>query len=236
MYVRERTIRRAAERKAKKAAEKAARKQSAQTPQPPPAPAPRPETQPVSNHANATHNGTSNQLIVGGERLEDFQALTANLTSHFQPANPHEQSLVNDLAHGRWMLWRRQRAFNAIEASVYAAQPDEAKWAEPEFKRLSLAHRYLTQAERAYTRALKNVEAFAKERAKTLRWETMHDLALQRLQLQQTKHEMAVARAVAREAQVDARSAKNAVSSPLPPQPNVSQDAPAPSQPCHISN
>jgi hypothetical protein len=210
MYVRERTIRRAAERKAKKAAEKAARKQSAQTPQPPPAPAPCPETQPVSNHANATHNGTSNQLIVAGERLEDFQALTANLTSHFQPANPHEQALVNDLAHGRWMLWRRQRAFNAIEASVYAAQPDEAKWAEPEFKRLSLAHRYLTQAERAYTRALKNVEAFAKERAKTFRWEAMRDLALQRLQLQKAKQEFAVA-----------RSAKNAVSSPLPPQPNV---------------
>ena len=113
------------------------------------------------------------------------------------------------------MLWRRQRSQRAIEADVHASQPDPAKWSEVEFKRIALSDRYLTQAIRAYNRALKNVESFAKERAKSVRWEAMHDLALQRLQLQQAKHEFAVAKAINREEEALFRSAKNAESSPF---------------------
>jgi hypothetical protein len=134
---------------------------------------------------------------------------------HFQPSNPEEQHLVEDLAHGRWMLWRRQRAQRAIEADVHSSQPDPAKWTETEFKRIALSDRYLTQATRAYQRALKNVEAFAKERAKSFRWQAMHDLALQRLHLQQSKHEFALSNAIAKEQEALFRSAKCADSSPF---------------------
>ena len=169
----------------------------------------------MSNQNAATHHGTSNQLIVAGERLEDFTNLTNTLVQHFQPSNPEEQHLVEDLAHGRWMLWRRQRAQRAIEADVHSSQPDPAKWTETEFKRIALSDRYLTQATRAYQRALKNVEAFAKERAKSFRWQAMHDLALQRLHLQQSKHEFALSNAIAKEQEALFRSAKCADSSPF---------------------
>ena len=88
---------------------------------------------------------------------------------------------MEDLAHGRWFLWRRRRAFIAIEADVYNTQPDQAQWTETEFKRLALAERYRTQAERAYNRALNNVENFAKHRPEIQRLEATHHLALERL-------------------------------------------------------
>jgi hypothetical protein len=214
--VRERTLRRAAERQARKAADKAARQQQSMPVTPnAPARAPAPSTSDGRTEANrtnaTTHNGASQRLIVAGERLEDFETLLANLVQQYEPRTPEEHSLVEDLAHGRWFLWRRRRAFITIEADVYNIEPDPAKWTDAEFKRLALAERYRTQAERAYNRALKNVEAFAKDRLKTQRLEAAHDLALQRLQLQKAKHELAVTKA-------EIRSAKNAFSSPNRPE------------------
>jgi len=172
--------------------------------------------------ANATiHNGCSEKLIVEGERLEDFHALVASLVDHYQPADPHEQSLVEDLAHGRWILWRRRLAFNSVESEVYAFQPNEGKWTEAEFKRIALADRYRTTAERSFNRALKNVEAFSKERVKTYRWEATYDLAVRRLELAKQKHEWQVLKATMKAKNLPPppepafRSAKNAVSSPV---------------------
>jgi hypothetical protein len=93
------------------------------------------------------------------------------------------------------MLWRRQRAFNSVESDVYAFQPSEAKRTEAEFKRIALADRYRATAERSSNRALKNVEAFSKERVKTYCWEATYDLAVRRLELAKKKHELAVVKA-----------------------------------------
>jgi len=180
-----------------------------------------------------THNGCSEKLVVEGERLEDFHSLVASLVDHYQPADPHEQSLVEDLAHGRWILWRRQRAFNHVESDVYAIQPNEAKWTEAEFKRIALADRYRTTAERAFNRALKNVEAFSKERVKTYRWEATYDLAVHRLELAKKKHELEVVKAAIRTKKLPPptetpfRSVKSAVSSPLTPTTQPSATRPA---------
>ena len=167
----------------------------------------------LASSLNATtHNGCSEQLIVEGERLEDLHALVATLVAHYLPADPHEQSLVEDLAHGRWILWRRQRSFNNVESDVYALQPNEAKWTELEFKRIALADRYRTTAERSFNRSLKNVEAFSKERVKEYRWAATYDLAVKRLELAKRKHEIVIAKAAI-------RSVKSAVSSPVAPAP-----------------
>ena len=138
----------------------------------------------LASSANATiHNLCSERLIVEGERLEDFHALVASLVDHYQPADAHEEHLVEELAHGRWFLWRRQRGSAFVDADVYEIQPDPARWSFVEHKRVLLADRYRTTAERSYNRALKNVEAFAKDRVKTYRWEAIHDLAVRRLEL-----------------------------------------------------
>jgi hypothetical protein len=145
----------------------------------------------------------------------------ASLVDHYQPADPHEQSLVEDLAHGRWILWRRRRAFNNVESEVYPLQPSEGKWTEAEFKRIALADRYRTTAERSFDRALKNVEAFSKERVKTFRWEATYALAVRRLELARKKHEFQVVKAAMRAKKLlpppetPFRSVKSAVSSPV---------------------
>jgi hypothetical protein len=158
--------------------------------------------------------GCSEKLIIEGERLEDFHALVASLVAHYQPADPHEHSLVEDLAHSRWFLWRRQRASNSVEAFVSEIQPDPARWSFVELKRIAVADRYRASAERSFNRALKNVEAFFKERVKARRWEATYDLAVRRLELRKQKHtEKAALKAET------FRSAKSAVSSPVAPTP-----------------
>jgi hypothetical protein len=124
--------------------------------------------------------------------------LVASLVDHYQPANPHEQSLVEDLAHGRWFLWRRQRGSALVDADVYEIQADPARWSYVEHKRVLLADRYRTTAERSFNRALKNVEAFAKDRVKTYRWEATHDLAVRRLELAKKRQEKAAEKAAPR--------------------------------------
>jgi len=180
----------------------------------------------LASSANATiHNLCSERLIVEGERLEDFRALVANLVDHYQPANPHEQSLVEDLAHGRWFLWRRQRGSASVDADVYEIQPDPARWSFVEHKRVLLADRYRTTAEHSYNRALKNVEAFAKDRVKAYRWEAIHDLAVRRLELARRRHEIAAEKAainakkLPQPPETPFSSVKSAVSSPVAPVP-----------------
>jgi hypothetical protein len=176
----------------------------------------------LASCGNATlHNGCSERLIVEGERLEDFHALLASLVDHYQPADAHEQSLVEDLAHGRWFLWRRQRGSASVDADVYEIQPDPARWSFVEHKRVALADRYRTAAERSFNRALKNVEAFAKDRVKTYRWEATYDLAVRRLELAKRKHQIAVEKAAMKAKKLPPpteppfRSVKSAVSSPI---------------------
>jgi len=181
----------------------------------------------LASSVNATiHNGCSERLIVEGERLEDFHALVASLVDHYQPANPHQQSLVEDLANGRWFLWRRQRGSASVDADVYEIQPDPARWSFVEHKRVALADRYRTTAERSFNRALKNVEAFAKDRVKKYRWEATHDLAVRRLELAKQKYEIAVEKAATKAKKLPPtpempfRSVKSAVSSRLVPAPD----------------
>jgi hypothetical protein len=109
-----------------------------------------------------THGGTSEKLIVAGERREDFEALLQDLLDEFSPATAHARGLVEDAAMARWFLWRKLRAYNAIETALYAAEPDEATWSAEGHQKLALADRYKTAAERALKRALNNIQVLRK--------------------------------------------------------------------------
>lgn len=167
---------------------------------------------------NATlHGGTSNKLIVTGENESDFHALLTQLLDDYQPDTPESHLWVENAAKAHWFLWRRQRAYNAIESSVYQQQPDPAAWTEEHIKRLSLADRYKTQAERAMKRAqtyldqrLKSQRAESVRHQKNAQWQAAQDIRERRMTLQEQKFELAQAR----EADRAFRLAKNAVSSP----------------------
>jgi len=125
-----------------------------------------PQTGPVTAAGKAisscnatTHGGTSEKLIVPGERQEDFDALLNDLLEEYSPETPGARNLVEDAALARWFVWRKQRAYNAVESALYSAQPAQELWTAETYHQLALVDRYKTAAERALKRTLQNLEA-----------------------------------------------------------------------------
>jgi hypothetical protein len=123
-----------------------------------------PQTAPVTNAGKdissrnaTTHGGTSEKLIVSGERPEDFDALLHNLLEEYSPETPDARNLIEDAALARWFLWRRQRAHNSVESALYAAQPNPEQWPAEAYHKLALLDRYKTAAERSLKRVLQNL-------------------------------------------------------------------------------
>jgi len=125
-----------------------------------------PQTGPVTaegkqvSSRNATmHGGTSEKLIVDGECRETFDALLNALLEEYAPATQQVRLLVEDAALARWFVWRKQRAYNAVESALYAAQPAQELWTAEAYHQLALVDRYKTAAERALKRTLQNLDA-----------------------------------------------------------------------------
>jgi hypothetical protein len=123
-----------------------------------------PQTGPVtaagketSSRNATTHGGTSEKIIVAGECREDFDKLLNDLLDEHSPETPEARNVVEDAALGRWFLWRRQRAYNAVETALYAAQPSPEKWSSNDFHKLALLDRYKTAAERSLKHVLQNL-------------------------------------------------------------------------------
>jgi hypothetical protein len=118
----------------------------------------------ISSGNATTHGGTSEKLIVAGERREDFDKLLNNLLEEHSPETPEARNLVEDAALGRWFLWRRQRVYNSVETALYAAQPAPEQWPPDAYHKLALLDRYKTAAERSLQRVLRNLTSL--QRAK----------------------------------------------------------------------
>jgi len=146
----------------------------------------------ISSRNALTHGGTSEKLIVPGERQEDFDALLHNLLEEYSPETPDARNLVEDAALARWFLWRRQRAFNSVESALYAQQADPAQWPPEAFHKLALLDRYKTAAERSLKHVLQNLNG------------------LQRGRKQQVQSKLAIARATAALEQHDREQWKKA--------------------------
>src|ERR1700733_13654394 len=159
------------------------------------------ESKSSSSDNATTHGGTSQKLIVAGERQEDFANLFSSLLAEYSPETPSARLLVEDFAHAQWFLWRRIRAQNSAEHALYEAEPDPALWPDASFHRLTNMERYRTTAERAFQRALRNLEHLRypqlSQSTRNLRqqnFETPPALDRERIALQQERHSLAVAR------------------------------------------
>src|SRR4051812_36060644 len=65
---------------------------------------------------NATKHGlTSKQILIPGEDPEAFESLKSALQEDHQPANTHEQILVNQIAEHLWRLFRAR----SIETTTF---------------------------------------------------------------------------------------------------------------------
>jgi hypothetical protein len=191
----------------------------------------------VSRNAT-THGGTSAKLIVAGERREDFEALLNDLLAEFSPATTHARTLVEDAAMARWFLWRKQRAYNAVESALYDAQPEIERWSAETHHQHALAERYKTAAERALKRALNNLETLRRQsvqeaarRNRDRQWEAAHQLDCRRVELQEKRYQLAAEHEARRVEKKSSCLVENAVSSPrtfavMPTEPSIGEYSP----------
>jgi hypothetical protein len=130
----------------------------------------------ITSRNAAKHNCTSTQLIVGDEDPNEFTALLESLTAEYQPETEMQKTTVLQAARTAWDLARVNREFDKSQQKLYGAQKNMHEWdaaQQAEFERML---RYRTRAERAYERALHQVEFLRKLRLQTQQrafWENL---------------------------------------------------------------
>jgi hypothetical protein len=119
---------------------------------------PKSEAGKASSSRNATRHGlTAKQVVINGEDQEAYEALRRDLIDAYQPANAAEAMLVEEIAQGFWRL-QRARALEAEQFNLCCAGADPIigfNSGNADFERL---RRYMTSIERAYHRAMEQLE------------------------------------------------------------------------------
>ena len=156
-----------------------------------PGPDSQPETETPPPPATSRYAG----LLIEGESPEDFDEFAERLFDHYMPYDHEERVLVRKLIESRWFLKRRNGVFDSVEAALYSAQPDPAKWSEEDFERLALADSYREQAEQNVNRAQRKVEAFVQKRIDESRFQAKMDIAYNKFLLGRKKYEFSLWRA-----------------------------------------
>jgi hypothetical protein len=127
---------------------------------------PRTEAGKAASKYNATRHGLSGkQIVVVGEDPTAFDALHKDLIEAYKPANAAESTLVEEIAQNFWRLQRARR----IESETFnidggGADPVIAFGCAGE--RMDQIRRYMTSIERAYHRAIAQLEKTQAIRAK----------------------------------------------------------------------
>ena len=119
---------------------------------------------------NLRHGSTAKSLFLSCENPEDFFALLANSFEHYQPSFDDHAALVTRAVQDHWILLRRERIANTFEHHLCEREPDPVAWSVTEMDHLHRFDRYKTEAARAYTRSLKNLQTIQKMERDEQRW------------------------------------------------------------------
>lgn len=138
--------------------------------------------------------GVSQNLVLPNEDPAEFEALLRDLLAEYQPETTHHHILVEQVALSHWLLWRRQRAVNCVEAAIYGAENAQALWMKSDYERLERVERSKIQAELSLKRALQNAEHIRKHRQaeagrleRQTRWQAEQDIRERRLKVAEAK-------------------------------------------------
>jgi hypothetical protein len=136
---------------------------------------------------SAKHYLTAKQVVVPGENLDEYNELHHDLEQSWNPANPQESLLVEQIAQNAWRLMRVRRLEAAtfevfmprIQPSASSFQPrsperpptDDGKAMMRAFhenaKAFDNLRRYATPIERAYHNTIAELTKLQKERKKS---------------------------------------------------------------------
>jgi hypothetical protein len=116
---------------------------------------------------NATRHGLTGKHVVNqGENPEAYEALRRDLLEAYQPANALEDTLVEEIAQCFWRL-QRARAIEAENFNLSCAGADPVIGFNSGHIQFDRMRRYMTTIERAYHRALQQLERTQAIRRKT---------------------------------------------------------------------
>jgi hypothetical protein len=133
------------------------------------------------------HGSTAKTLFLPNENPDDFFALLTDAFEQYQPATDHDAALVTRCIHDHWILLRRERAADAFEASLHIRKPDPTYWVPVDLNEVHLFDRYKTEAARAYSRSLRNLQTIQKMTRDDQRWQHQLTKEKQKLATPQTQ-------------------------------------------------
>ena len=148
----------------------------------------------LSSLSSLAHGGASQTLFIPGENPDHFFALLDAAFELHQPSNEQDSDIVTDSVQARWFLSRRQRSHARAEHNLHSTQEDPASWTPEHLHSLELLDRYKTQAERAFRRALVNVQSIRKDAFAQERWRDQLAFKREQLEFQRQKFEYLQAR------------------------------------------
>ncbi len=112
----------------------------------------------ISSKNNLRHGLTGPFVVLGWENQEDFRKLKNELLTEHQPATLTEELLVRDMAQSHWLRRR------AVKLQDMCFRPDVPLADQP--KELALYLRYQTTHDRAFYKALNELQKLRAEKRK----------------------------------------------------------------------
>ena len=137
-----------------------------------------PEGKEISSRNAITHGLTSKKLTLNPEEREQFNKLLASYAKIYKPATEAEKSQLNYMVEHSWRLDRalkiEQILFDRTATEIVEENPDltydealAVMFIDPRYtKRLNLFMRYKGQIDRAYRKALAELEKLIAARLK----------------------------------------------------------------------
>ena len=134
---------------------------------------------------NATkHNMCAQQVLVRGERQEDFDAHREEWFQNYDASEPGARPLIEQAALAEWLLKRTQRAYLQMDTQLF--DKDCTAWTAEDWKNSALAQRYKTAQERSFARAQAAVERFRRARVIERQVERRLDIAEKAAEMNRT--------------------------------------------------
>jgi hypothetical protein len=121
----------------------------------------------ASSRNNTRHGLTANKLLLDTEDPAQYEALRSDLIGSYRPANAAELMLVEEIAQNFWRL-QRARNIETENMNMCAAGADpiiKFGCAQVHFDNI---RRYMTGIERAWHRAMQQLESMQKIRARQI--------------------------------------------------------------------
>ena len=147
---------------------------------------PRTEAGRAASSRNAIRTGLTTMTItvMPGESEEDLDQLSESIRGEWNPRGDHENFLVDQMISARWRLeriarWEEEALNNAIEAPGWYTKSEARRWDAQSADRHVLStlgaknsifdklERYTRAAERAYSKAVKELQQHRAAQVKT---------------------------------------------------------------------